>query len=89
MPGFILIESDERHSRTITLAGGRQKIALALTPDVAANAQKVNEQLDLLWIGAGTDDFAMAGAKRMAEFLTASKIKHTFRTTGGEHTSIA
>jgi enterochelin esterase-like enzyme len=56
--------------------------------DVAANAQKVNEQLDLLWIGAGTDDFAMAGAKRMAEFLTASKIKHTFRTTGGEHTWI-
>ena len=56
--------------------------------DVAANAQKVNEQLDLLWIGAGTDDFAMAGAKRMSEFLTASNIKHTFRTTGGEHTWI-
>ena len=56
--------------------------------DVAANAQKVNDQLELLWIGCGTDDFAMPGAKRMAEFLTASGIRHTFRTSAGEHTWI-
>ena len=56
--------------------------------DVAANAKKVDEQLDLLWIGCGTDDFAMPGAKRLDEFLTANGIDHTFRTTGGEHTWI-
>jgi enterochelin esterase-like enzyme len=56
--------------------------------DVAANPKKLNEQLDLFWIGAGTDDFAMPGAKRLAEFLTANGIDHTFRTTGGEHTWI-
>jgi enterochelin esterase-like enzyme len=56
--------------------------------DVAANAQKVNQQLDLLWIGCGTDDFAMPGAKRLTEFLAANKIRHTFRATDGEHTWI-
>ena len=56
--------------------------------DVAANAKKVNEQLDLLWIGCGTDDFALPGAKRLDEFLTATGIEHTFRTTAGEHTWI-
>ena len=56
--------------------------------DVAANAKKLNGQLDLLWIGCGTDDFAMPGAKRLDEFLTANGIEHTFRTTAGEHTWI-
>jgi enterochelin esterase-like enzyme len=56
--------------------------------DVAANAKKVDEQLDLLWIGCGTDDFALPGAKRLDEFLTANGIEHTFRTTAGEHTWI-
>ena len=56
--------------------------------DVAANAKKVNEQLDLLWIGCGTDDFAMSGAKRLDDFLTANAIEHIFRPTGGEHTWI-
>lgn len=56
--------------------------------DVAANVRKVNEQLDLLWIGCGADDFALPGAQRMDEFLTANGIDHTFRRTAGEHTWI-
>jgi len=56
--------------------------------DVAANARKVNEQLGLLWIGCGTDDFAMPGAKRLTGFLTEHGIGHTFKVTGGEHTWI-
>ena len=56
--------------------------------DVAANAKRVDEQLDLLWIGCGTDDFAMPGGKRLAEFLTVTGIEHTFRATAGEHTWI-
>jgi enterochelin esterase-like enzyme len=55
---------------------------------VAADPKKINEQLDLFWIGCGTDDFAMPGAKRLADFLSANGIEHTFRTTGGEHTWI-
>jgi enterochelin esterase family protein len=56
--------------------------------DVAANARKVNDQLDLFWIGCGTDDVAMQGAKRLTGFLTASGIEHTFKATAGEHTWI-
>jgi enterochelin esterase family protein len=56
--------------------------------ETAANSKKINEQLDLFWIGCGTDDFAMPGAKRLAAFLDANGIEHTFRTTGGEHTWI-
>jgi enterochelin esterase-like enzyme len=48
----------------------------------------VNEQLDVLWLGWGTDDFARPGAKRLADFLTASSIEHDFKETGGEHTWI-
>lgn len=56
--------------------------------DVSANAAKVNGQLDLLWMAAGNDDFALPGAKRFDEFLTAHKITHAFKTTPGEHTWI-
>ena len=56
--------------------------------DVVTDAKKVNDQLDLLWIGCGTEDGAMAGAQRFADFLTASGIEHTFRKTSGEHTWI-
>jgi enterochelin esterase family protein len=56
--------------------------------DVAANARKVDQQIDLLWIGCGTDDFALPGANRLDEFLTANGIAHTFRKTAGEHTWI-
>jgi enterochelin esterase-like enzyme len=48
----------------------------------------VNDQLDLFWIGCGTDDVAMQGAKRLTGFLTASGIEHTFKATAGEHTWI-
>lgn len=56
--------------------------------DIAADAAKANSQIDLLWMAAGNDDFALPGAKRMDEFLTANKIKHSFKTTPGEHTWI-
>jgi enterochelin esterase-like enzyme len=55
---------------------------------IAADSAKANSQIDLLWMAAGKDDFALPGAKRMDEFLTANKIKHSFKTTAGEHTWI-
>ena len=54
--------------------------------ELAANPDKTNAQIDLLWMAAGNDDFALAGAKRFEEFLTASKIKHMWKATPGEHT---
>jgi enterochelin esterase family protein len=56
--------------------------------DVAANAKNVNAQLKLLWMGVGTEDGVLAGAKRTSEFLNSAGIKHTFKTTPGAHTWI-
>jgi enterochelin esterase family protein len=48
----------------------------------------VNDQLDLFWIGCGTEDGVITGARRFDEFLTSNKIEHTFRQISGEHTWI-
>jgi enterochelin esterase-like enzyme len=55
---------------------------------VAADTAKVKSQLDLLWVKAGNDDFALPGARRFSEFMTANGITHTFKTMPGEHTWI-
>ena len=49
---------------------------------------RANKRLSLLWIGCGTDDAAFAASKQFSEFLTANKIEHTFRDSGGAHTWI-
>ena len=56
--------------------------------DVAANAAQVNENLDLFWIGMGTEDGGYENAKRLSQFLTNSSIEHTFREISGAHTWI-
>lgn len=56
--------------------------------DVAANAQAVNDQLDLFWIGMGTEDGGHENATVLDAFLTESGIEHTFREIGGAHTWI-
>ena len=68
-------------------AGGGQNVEKTLA-DVAANAKNVNAQLKLFWIGVGTEDGAMAGAKRTSDFLNASGIKHVYKTSPGAHTWI-
>lgn len=40
----------------------------------------------LLWIGCGTGDLFLPGAKKLSEILTAKGIKHTLRETEGYHT---
>jgi enterochelin esterase-like enzyme len=55
---------------------------------VAADPAKVKSQLDLLWVKAGNEDFALPGARRFSEFMTANGITHTFKTMPGEHTWI-
>jgi len=45
-----------------------------------------NQKLHLLWFGCGTDDSLFEPAKEFSKFLTAQKIKHTFRESSGAHT---
>jgi enterochelin esterase-like enzyme len=45
-----------------------------------------NRQLQLLWVGCGTEDGLFGASKSFSEFLTANKIKHTFRASSGAHT---
>ena len=45
------------------------------------NAGDANGRLKLLWIGCGTEDSLFGASKSFSEWLTANKIKHTFRET--------
>jgi enterochelin esterase-like enzyme len=67
-------------------AGGSQPETVFA--DVAANAANVNRQLDLFWIGMGTEDGGYENAKKLSAFLTSSSISHTFREIHGAHTWI-
>jgi enterochelin esterase family protein len=50
-----------------------------------ANADALNE-LDLLWIGCGTEDSLFNVNTEFSEQLTEAGIEHTFRSTPGAHT---
>jgi len=52
---------------------------LSIDPD------QVNEQIDLLWIACGRDDFAFDGASAFSDHLKEIGIKHTFYESAGEH----
>ena len=53
---------------------------------LVADSAATNQKLRLLWIGCGREDGLFAAAKSFSEFLTASKIKHTFHESSGAHT---
>jgi len=50
-----------------------------------ANAGAINE-LDLLWVGCGTEDSLFNVNKQFSEQLTKAGVEHTFRSTPGAHT---
>ena len=83
MGGGLTLAIGPRHLDTFSRlavfssGGGAPEKTLA---DVGANAKNVNAQLKLFWIGVGTEDGAMAGAKRTSDFLTSAGIKHTYKT---------
>ncbi len=52
---------------------------------LAADPKKANEQISLLWIGCGRQDFAFNGAKTLSDSLKQIGIKHNFVETEGEH----
>jgi enterochelin esterase family protein len=53
---------------------------------LVANADEANRRLKLVWIGCGREDGQFRQSKSLSEFLTANKVKHTFRETEGAHT---
>jgi len=53
---------------------------------VLANADAINANLDLLWVGCGTEDTLFNVNKAFSEQLTAHGVEHTFRVTLGAHT---
>ena len=92
MGGSLTLAIGPRHLETFSRlavfsSGGGQNVEKSFA-DVAANAKNVNAQLKLFWIGVGTEDGAMAGAKRTSDFLNASGIKHIYKTSPGAHTWI-
>lgn len=92
MGGGLTLAIGPRHldtfSRLAVFSSGAGQAPERTLADVAANAKNVNAQLKLLWIGVGTEDGAMVGAKRTSEFLTTAGIKHTYKTSPGAHTWI-
>jgi enterochelin esterase-like enzyme len=54
--------------------------------EVLADADKINSQLKLLWIGCGTEDTLFASNLAFSDQLSKHKIEHTLRVTNGAHT---
>ena len=52
---------------------------------LAANPDKTNKLIDLLWIACGTEDTAMKGARTLHQALDKAGIEHTFLETEGAH----
>jgi enterochelin esterase family protein len=92
MGGGLTLAIGPRHldvfSRLAVFSGGAGQNPSQTMADVGTNAKNVNSQLKLFWIGVGTEDGAMAGAKRTSDFLNSVGIKHTYKTTPGAHTWI-
>src|SRR5688572_20114691 len=92
MGGSLTLAIGPRHldtfSRLAVFSSGAGQSPEKTLADVGANAKTVNAQLKLFWIGVGTEDTAITGARRTSEFLNSAGIKHTFKTTPGAHTWI-
>ena len=92
MGGGLTLAIGPRHldtfSRLAVFSSGAGQNPEKTLAAIGSNAKEVNAQLKLFWIGVGTEDGAMAGAKRTSDFLNSAGIKHTYRTVPGAHTWI-
>jgi enterochelin esterase-like enzyme len=50
-----------------------------------ADAKRTNEKLRLLWVGCGTEDRLVEGARQLDALLTQKNIRHEFHATPGNH----
>jgi enterochelin esterase-like enzyme len=92
MGGGLTLAIGPRHldtfSRIAVFSAGAGQNPEKTLADVGANAASVNTQLRLFWMGIGTEDAGLAGAKRTSDFLDSVGIKHAFKTIPGAHTWI-
>ncbi len=65
-------------SHLVVMSAGAGQNPEQTYADFFKNADTVNKQLKLLWLGVGKDDFALNGSKALDEALTKNNIKHTF-----------
>jgi enterochelin esterase family protein len=76
------------------IAGFSSAMQIANSPDwggldfdeVLADAEALNEQVDFLWIGCGTEDTLFNANRAFSEQLTEHGVEHAFRVTLGGHT---
>jgi enterochelin esterase-like enzyme len=52
---------------------------------VLANPANINQQLHLLWLGMGADDFLLTAVKQSHELLEKAGIKHVWLESSGAH----
>ena len=52
---------------------------------VLGNPEKINQQLHLLWIGVGSDDFLLTSVKQSHELLEKAGIRHVWVNGSGAH----
>jgi len=75
-------------SRLAVFSSGAGQNPEQTLASVGQNAKAVNEKLKLLWMAVGTEDGAMANAKRTSDYLNSVGVKHTYKTSKGAHTWI-
>jgi enterochelin esterase-like enzyme len=69
-----------------SLSGGSRNFdAKTSYGGVFANPKLVNDKLDLLWIGCGTEDRLYAGAKSFHSALSSAGIEHVWMEGPGSH----
>jgi enterochelin esterase family protein len=52
---------------------------------VLSNPRKLNQQLRLLWMGIGSEDFLLAPVRESHETLEKAGIRHVWFTSSGSH----
>jgi enterochelin esterase family protein len=53
---------------------------------IVSNPDATNKQLNLLWVGVGTEDFLYNDVATFLNYLTSKKINYKSTITGGGHT---
>ena len=92
MGGGLTLAIGPRHldlfSRLAVFSSGAGQNPEQSLAAIGKNAKAINDKVRLFWIGVGTEDGAMAGAKRASDYLNSVGVKHIYKTTPGAHTWI-
>lgn len=72
-------------SSAMQIANSQDWGGIDMAATLADNVDSINE-LDMLWVGCGTEDTLFNVNKAFSEQLTEAGVEHTFRVTLGAHT---